>query len=198
MDKNEKMLAGIRKLANANLGEVRPNYEGFAPKSKDIWKGVSPHFEQIANISRPIDFTVGNLTDIAYSTKRAYDILRNNKSEMERINKHNADNYYHRKAMCEIGQGAHPIINYAAGTGFGVLKEYWDIFEKSLIGRKNKSGERERKPFGEMFMDSVKDINNNADGLILGLKNPNTSCKLLLEDFDWNENKWKKQKTFFK
>ena len=45
----------------------------------------------------------------------AFDVLDANKTEMEQVNTYGADNYYHRKAMCEHAQKGYTHAMYSLG-----------------------------------------------------------------------------------
>lgn len=117
--------------------------------------------------------------------KAAYDNLRNNQQQMVASNTVGSDNYFHRKGMCEIGQGGYDeaMIGLLAGGA----KEIRDVTCKSL----GKCGEKKQN-LSDVLSDSYKDIKNNVEGVYLGLQNRNKSCKILLQNLDWGENTWNK------
>lgn len=96
-----------------------------------------------------------------------------------------ADNYYHRLAMCENAQMgyAEALVSLLGG----VAKEGYDTYCKTF-------GKCDQPKIGlvKALQDSGKDMKNNIEGLTLGLQNPEISCKLLLQDLDWETNTWKK------
>lgn len=117
--------------------------------------------------------------------KRPLSVLSENKKEMEQTNRIGADNYYHRKAMCENAQNGY--VDAFTSLLLGIGKEGIDFYnkDKSINGNGKMSAT-------EALTDGYKDMKNNIEGLLLGLKNPNIDCKILLENLDWGTNKWRK------
>lgn len=127
----------------------------------------------------------GGLGTEAGFAKAAYDNLRNNQKQMVNSNTVGSDNYFHRKGMCEIGQGGYneALLGLVAGAS----KEGRDITCKSF----GKCGEKKQN-ISDVLSDSYKDMKNNIEGLNLGLQNRDKSCKILLNNLDWKTNTWKK------
>jgi len=121
-----------------------------------------------------------------YGLGYAMSILISAKKEMEKENLINGDNYYHRLAMCEIGKQAQKEnIPYSLLGGFvgGILKEGYDFTKKNIF-KENK--------MKNIFNDSIKDMNNNIEGLNFGLNNSKKSCRDWLRNLDIKTNSWKK------
>lgn len=117
--------------------------------------------------------------------KRPFSVLNENKKEMEQNNRIGSDNYYHRKAMCENAQNGYGDAFTSLLLGIG--KEGIDFYDKDRSI--NSSGKMSAT---EALADGYKDMKNNIEGLLLGLKNPDIDCKILLENLDWRTNTWKK------
>ena len=98
---------------------------------------------------------------------------------------HGGDNYYHRLAMCENAQNGR--FDAAVSRAAGLVNEMKDIYCKTS----GKCGQS-TKPFLVNLKESMKDLRNNDEGINLGLQNPEISCKILLQDLDWETNTWKK------
>ncbi|MBP5399724.1 MAG: hypothetical protein J6Y53_04840 [Alphaproteobacteria bacterium] len=118
--------------------------------------------------------------------KAAYDDYKNlvlRKKDMEKAGLIGGDNYYHRLAMCENAQKGLPhVITSFSG---GIAKELKDIFCKS-------TGFCDKKDtLINAIKDSWKDMENNVEGLYHGLTDPNTDCKIWLNDLDYRTNTWK-------
>ena len=88
------------------------------------------------------------------------------------------DNYYHRKALCEVGQIGGSVAN--AAWNLAQIKEIKDDFDK-----------RQSHDLYTRAFDSTKDMMNNLDGLRLGIENPDVPCRELLKGFDSKNNRWK-------
>lgn len=116
-------------------------------------------------------------------------VWQNNEKELNRYigtGVKGADNYYHRKAMCENAQKGYidAMVSLLLATG----KEVVDFKDKDKSI--SESGSLSAYDAGR---DSVKDMRNNLEGMFLGLQNPEIDCKILLKDLDWESNTWKKQ-----
>lgn len=120
--------------------------------------------------------------DVGLSALRAYQTLKNNKNEMDRLKLVGGDNYFHRKGMCEVAQNG--LGDAVIGFGGGIAKEGVDFYKKAIKGDASAV---------DTLKDSWKDLSNNWQGMIHGLINPNTDCKIWLKDLDWKSNKFIKQ-----
>lgn len=115
---------------------------------------------------------------------KSFDVLNNYREEMERVNIPYSDNYYHRLGMCENAQQGRPIST----LDDGILKELYDFYRKDKsVNKKGTMGYR------DALDDSFKDMKNNLEGVLLGLKNPKSECRILLEGLDWKSNTWKRK-----
>ena len=116
-----------------------------------------------------------------------YKTLEMAKQEMDRINKGGYDNYAHRLGMCRVGQLTSVTWPYspAIGMGLGILKEGKDLIDKSYYGN---------MPLDEALSDTLKDMENNFEGLSYGLNNPDRDCREWLKDLDYRRNQWREQK----
>ncbi len=119
--------------------------------------------------------TVGN----AVAT---YKNMRYNQNQMQQDNKIGADNFYHAKAACEATQQGLDSMSWALAGG--VAKEVRDLYCKT----QGRCGERQIN-FSEAWNDSKKDMLNNFLGADLGLKNKNTPCRVLINDYRTKHNK---------
>ena len=115
-----------------------------------------------------------------------YKTLKDAKNEMERKKIHGYDNYAHRLGMCRIGQmgAAGSVLSPRIGEALGWLKEGNDIRKKWI---------QNNHPLGETLQDSLKDMNNNYEGLNWGLRHPDEDCRTWLKDLDFRKNEWKKE-----
>lgn len=109
-----------------------------------------------------------------------------NEKELKASNRIGADNYYHRKAMCENAQKGYTdaLVSLLLGAG----KEVFDFMEKD-----ESISETGTLSALDALKDGAKDMKNNLNGMKLGLQNPEKDCKILLQDLDWESNTWKKQ-----
>jgi hypothetical protein len=98
--------------------------------------------------------------NIVNETGKAYQVLKSNKDEMERVNRRGADEYYHPKAMYE--NAVEGPLRGALGLTLGTAKEGYDMVKKSDIFPWG------TMPAAEAWDDSKKDLKNNLMGAILG------------------------------
>ena len=105
-------------------------------------------------------------------------ILFDNQQELKEKNIKFSDNYYHRKASCEASKLG--IADALATLGWGLAKETAEFPYKW-----HKDG------LDSASYDYVKDMNNNIEGIIYGLTNPEKDCNIWLKDLDMERNKWK-------
>lgn len=141
------------------------------PENKQQRNKILPVVEQILKIAFE-NYPAVQMGDTAGTLYAA-------KKEMDKRNLINGDNYYHRLGMCLNGQKGSPSAAYSFAGG--LLKEGIDIAKKTWKGQ----------PMAEIFSDSGKDLQNNWEGIQYGLKNPNKSCRMWLNDLDINTNTWK-------
>ena len=139
---------------------------------------------------------IKKITDVALGWMPEYKILNDNQIKLENEGRrlvqqygsgaaNGLDNYYHRLGMCEVGQrvGKGDIMAPTKGFSLGMLKEAYDIYNKSVVGD---------MPWSESMQDSYKDMKNNMEGLSWGLNNPYKDCRVWLSNLDWKNNIWKK------
>ncbi len=123
-----------------------------------------------------------------------YRILAKNKAKMELAGKrivnefgsgaaNGIDNLYHRRGMYEIGQRLHTghIYSPQIGGSLGIAKELNDIRSKLKKGQ----------PVSDVLLDSLKDMSNNAEGLLDGIYHLKSSREYY-KDFDYKQNRKKK------
>lgn len=144
-----------------------------------------------------------------------YQALSDAHAEMKQKNIPESDNYYHRLGMCRAAQLKNPLWQSdKIAKVFGYIKEADDIRKKvdweslkkadyiSLLKNKGDLSALYRDnpdiltrfipTLASALVDSQKDLKNNDDGVNLGLQNPEISCRILLKDFDYRSNTWKK------
>ena len=119
-----------------------------------------------------------------YQASNALTSLYNAKKELDSKNEKGYDNYAHRLGMCESAQTG--SIGATVGLSIGTLLEAKDLIGKTFGVFGNK-----KIGFKEALKDSKKDMNNNVEGVIYGLTNPEKECRIWLMDLDKGTNTWK-------
>ena len=141
-------------------------------------------------------FNVSKAVDAVLDWLPEYKVLKDAQSELKEKNLVKGDNYYHRLGMCKAAQLKNEFWpSDKIAMTLGVLKEADDLRKKlhwsSLKSVKGYTHDFLPNAINDI-RDSIKDIKNNADGIRLGLQNPDIDCRILLKDFDYRSNQWKK------
>ena len=83
--------------------------------------------------------------------------------------------------MCLNAQGG--LDQYLYSFWGGIAKEAYDIVRKTpSIG------------LSDTWKDSVKDMRNNFEGLNYGFLNADSSCREWLQNLDYKNNQWRKNR----
>lgn len=188
-----QMWGGVKDLSKNNstamsgnnnpMNTLQPLTDDTKPARDRLAKQLAPKRLYYPN-DREIDNKLINRLSPTYALGDAAGLLFDRKKEMDRVNKIGADNYYHRLAMCELGQKTRNNAFYLPATSAGAaLKEALDIGNKVIL---------QGAPVKETLADSYKDMLNNAEGYWYGYDNPDKNCEEWLKDLDINTNTWKK------
>lgn len=171
------------KVQSNEISALQPLTHDTLKVRQDLARKISPK-----RISYPFekqeDNKILNRISPFYAAFDSAGLLYDRKKEMNRRNLIGVDNYFHRLAMCELGQktNQNPFYPVSALAG-SITKELIDFGEKTF---------RKKEPVLNTIKDMGKDMKNNFEGFVHGLNNPDSDCEDWLKDLNMKDNTWKK------